>query len=155
MARRIDDGPRPKHAQLSDALADLALRELGPDTAIPSERELMATYDVSRDTVRKAINSLVAGGLLHRIQGMMESLESKAEQAEEAQVRAEEAQVRERAATRALAVLTVLRVRGLAVPDAERDRILAELSEGRLERWLEKAITAGSLAEVLAEPSQE
>jgi GntR family transcriptional regulator len=69
MARTIDDGPRPKHAQLSDALADLATRELGPDTAIPSERELMTTYDVSRATVRKAIDSLVAGGLLHRIQG--------------------------------------------------------------------------------------
>lgn len=69
MAPRIDDGPRPKHAQLSDALAELAVRELGPDTAIPSERELMATYDVSRATVRKAIDGLVAGGLLHRIQG--------------------------------------------------------------------------------------
>ncbi|MBC2932858.1 GntR family transcriptional regulator [Nocardioides sp. zg-1228] len=69
MARRIDDGPRPKHAQLSDVLADLATRELGPDTAIPSERELMATYDVSRATVRRAIESLVAGGLLRRIQG--------------------------------------------------------------------------------------
>ena len=69
MATRIDEGPRPKHAQLSDALSDLATRELGPDTAIPSERELMATYDVSRATVRKSIDSLVAGGLLHRIQG--------------------------------------------------------------------------------------
>ncbi|WP_367650633.1 GntR family transcriptional regulator [Nocardioides sp. zg-1308] len=69
MAGRIDQGPRPKHAQLSDVLADLATRELGPDTAIPSERDLMATYDVSRATVRKAVDSLVAGGLLHRIQG--------------------------------------------------------------------------------------
>ena len=69
MTRRIDDGPRPKHAQLSDVLAELALRELGPDVAIPSERELMTTYDVSRATVRKAIDSLVAGGLLTRIQG--------------------------------------------------------------------------------------
>lgn len=69
MARTIDDGPRPKHAQLSDVLADLALRELGPDAAIPSERELMATYDVSRATVRRAIESLVTDGLLHRIQG--------------------------------------------------------------------------------------
>lgn len=69
MARRIDDGPRPKHAQLSDALSELATRDLGPGTAIPSERELMATYDVSRDTVRKAINGLVADGLLQRIQG--------------------------------------------------------------------------------------
>ncbi len=68
-ARQITNGPRPKHAQLSDALADLAVRELGPDSIIPSERELMSTYDVSRATVRKAIESLVADGLLHRIHG--------------------------------------------------------------------------------------
>jgi GntR family transcriptional regulator len=67
--RVITEGPRPKHAQLSDVLADLAVRELGPDAAIPSERELMATYDVSRATVRKAIESLIADGLLHRIHG--------------------------------------------------------------------------------------
>lgn len=67
--RVINEGPRPKHAQLSDVLADLATRELGPDAAIPSERELMAAYDVSRATVRKAIESLIADGLLHRIHG--------------------------------------------------------------------------------------
>jgi GntR family transcriptional regulator len=67
--RVINDGPLPKHAQLSDVLADLAAHELGPDAAIPSERELMATYDVSRATVRKAIESLIADGLLHRIHG--------------------------------------------------------------------------------------
>lgn len=68
-ARGITDGPRPKHAQLSDVLADLAVTELGPDTAIPSERELMTTYGVSRATVRRAIDSLVADGLLQRIHG--------------------------------------------------------------------------------------
>jgi len=68
-SRTITDGPRPKHAQLRDLLADLAVNELGPDAAIPSERELMTTYDVSRDTVRKAIEGLVVDGLLHRIHG--------------------------------------------------------------------------------------
>ena len=65
----ITGGPRPKHAQLSDLLAELAVQELGPDAAIPSERELMAMYDVSRATVRKAIDGLVADGLLTRIHG--------------------------------------------------------------------------------------
>ena len=50
-------------------------------------------------------------------------------------------------------MLTVLRVRGIAVPDAARERILAEKDPERLERWLEKAIVAASLAEVLDEPS--
>jgi len=67
--RVITDGPRPKHAQLSDLLGEIAVNELGPDAAIPSERELMTTYDVSRATVRKAIESLIADGLLLRIHG--------------------------------------------------------------------------------------
>jgi len=67
--RVITDGPRPKHAQLSDLLAELAARELGPGAAIPSERELMATYGVSRATVRKSIDTLITDGLLQRIHG--------------------------------------------------------------------------------------
>jgi hypothetical protein len=50
-------------------------------------------------------------------------------------------------------VLTVLRARGLAVPDAARERILAEKDAARLERWLEKAAVTASVAEVLDEPS--
>ncbi|MDX6302157.1 MAG: GntR family transcriptional regulator, N-acetylglucosamine utilization regulator [Nocardioidaceae bacterium] len=69
MSSTLNDGPRPKHAQLTDVLSDLATKELGPDAAIPSERELMSRYDVSRSTVRRAIESLIADGLLHRIAG--------------------------------------------------------------------------------------
>ena len=50
-------------------------------------------------------------------------------------------------------MLTVLRVRGIAVPDAARERILAQKDPERLERWLEKAAVAASVAEVLDEPS--
>lgn len=66
---KLRGGPQPKHAQLRDALAELATTELSPDAAMPSERELMTTYDVSRDTVRKAITRLVADGLLTRVHG--------------------------------------------------------------------------------------
>jgi hypothetical protein len=58
-----------------------------------------------------------------------------------------------RAEEAARAVLTALRVRGIAVPDAARERILAQKDPSLLERWHEKAIVAASLAEVLAEPS--
>jgi GntR family transcriptional regulator len=67
-SRVINDGPRPKHAQLRDALAELAATE-GPDVAIPSERDLMVAHGVSRATVRKAIDGLVSDGLLQRIHG--------------------------------------------------------------------------------------
>lgn len=58
-----------------------------------------------------------------------------------------------RAEEAARAVLTVLRIRGIAVPDAARERILAQKDPSLLERWHEKAIVAVSLAEVLDEAS--
>ena len=57
------------------------------------------------------------------------------------------------AAANARAVLTVLRVRGIVVSDADRERILAEKDLERLERWLERAILAVSAAEVIDDPS--
>ena len=53
----------------------------------------------------------------------------------------------------ARAVLTVLRVRGIIVPDTVRERILAQKAPSLLERWLEKAVVASSVAEVIDEPS--
>ncbi|HEX3525842.1 MAG TPA: hypothetical protein VH988_02140 [Thermoanaerobaculia bacterium] len=50
-------------------------------------------------------------------------------------------------------LLTVLRVRGFAVPDHIRERILAETDPERLERWLEKAVVAPSLAALIDEPN--
>ncbi len=50
-------------------------------------------------------------------------------------------------------LLTVLRVRGIAVPDAVRERILAQKDPERLERWLEKAAVASSVAAVLDDPN--
>ena len=58
-----------------------------------------------------------------------------------------------RAETAARNVLTVLRARGLAVPDAVRERILSQKDPERLERWLEKAAVAASAAAILDEPS--
>ncbi len=60
---------------------------------------------------------------------------------------------RARAEEAARSVLTVLRVRGLEVPDAARKRILAEKDRERLEMWHERAILASSIVDVLDEPS--
>jgi len=51
------------------------------------------------------------------------------------------------------ALLAALRVRGIPVPDAARDRILAEKDPERLERWVERAVVARSLAEVIDDRS--
>jgi hypothetical protein len=53
----------------------------------------------------------------------------------------------------ARAVLTALRVRGIAVPEVVRDRILAQKDLSLLERWHEQAILANSIADVLGGPT--
>lgn len=53
----------------------------------------------------------------------------------------------------ARALLAALRARGVPVPDAARERILAEKDPDRLERWVERAVIAASLVEVLDDPS--
>jgi hypothetical protein len=65
----------------------------------------------------------------------------------------EEGRAEARTETQANAVLTALRVRGIAVPDAARERILAQKDLKQLERWHEKAIVATSIAEVIDDPS--
>lgn len=66
MADERFTGPVPKHRQLRDRIIALCV----PGRAIPSERELMQAHGVSRATVRKAIDGLVADGVLHRTQGL-------------------------------------------------------------------------------------
>jgi len=65
----LTDGPVPKHTQLREILLRLVESELAPDAPIPSERQLMSTYGVSRMTVREAIGQLVSEGRLYSVRG--------------------------------------------------------------------------------------
>jgi hypothetical protein len=56
------------------------------------------------------------------------------------------------AKTHAEAVLTILRVRGLDVPETARERILAERDLARLQRWIQRAVVVASVDELLDEP---
>jgi GntR family transcriptional regulator len=61
---------QPLYQQLQRVLRDaIEKRVLGPDDALPAERELATLLNVSRITVRKAIDGLVEEGLLVRRQG--------------------------------------------------------------------------------------
>jgi len=61
---------QPLYQQLQRALKNaIENRLLGPDDALPAERELAAQLNVSRITVRKAIEGLAEEGLLVRRQG--------------------------------------------------------------------------------------
>ena len=60
----------PLYQQLQRALREaMERRLLGPDDALPAERDLATEFSVSRITVRKAIDGLVSEGLLVRRQG--------------------------------------------------------------------------------------
>lgn len=63
-------GPMPLYLQLQRALREaIEKRVLGPDDALPSERQLAADLGVSRITVRKAIQGLADEGILDQRQG--------------------------------------------------------------------------------------
>ena len=59
-----------------------------------------------------------------------------------------------RAEASARSVLTVLRTRGIDVSDAAKQRILAQRDPERLERWLEKAVVATSVTQVIRDRSR-
>lgn len=61
---------QPLYQQLQRSLREaIERRILGPDDALPAERDLATELEVSRITVRKAIDGLVNEGLLTRRQG--------------------------------------------------------------------------------------
>src|SRR6516165_1249140 len=60
----------PLYQQLQRALRRaIERRLLAPEDALPAERDLAADFNISRITVRKALDGLVADGLLVRRQG--------------------------------------------------------------------------------------
>jgi GntR family transcriptional regulator len=71
MATLHRDGPVPLYCQLKQLLKEQLLQSspCPPDTRIPGEEELAATYRVSRMTARQAIVELVNEGILYRRAG--------------------------------------------------------------------------------------
>ena len=64
------DEKLPKYYLVKKAIVENIENEVyDSKDPIPSERELMETYQVSRITVRKAIDELVTEGYLYKIQG--------------------------------------------------------------------------------------
>jgi GntR family transcriptional regulator len=68
---RLDEkSSLPLYQQLQRAIRQaIESRSLGPDDALPAERDLAIEFSVSRITVRKAIDGLVGEGLLMRRHG--------------------------------------------------------------------------------------
>jgi GntR family transcriptional regulator len=59
----------PAYQRIADALRQAVLRSDRSEVRLPTEAELAATHGVSRQTVRRAYQELVADGLVKRIPG--------------------------------------------------------------------------------------
>jgi len=66
----VREAGEPLHLQMRRALlAEIRERSLRPGDSLPSEKELEERYGVSRTTVRQAVASLVADGVVRKLQG--------------------------------------------------------------------------------------
>jgi GntR family transcriptional regulator len=64
------EGETPLWRQLSELLrAQIESGELPAGRPVPSEATLVQRYELSRGTVRKALDALVKNGLIRRVQG--------------------------------------------------------------------------------------
>jgi predicted transposase/invertase (TIGR01784 family) len=96
-------------------------------------REEMTAYEKMRDEIRQVIEIAAARWAEGKVEGFVEG-----------HAEGHKAGVAD-------ALLTVLRGRGIPVPEAVRERILAQKDPARLQRWLERAVIASTVAEVLDE----
>ncbi|MEN3745970.1 GntR family transcriptional regulator [Sphingomonas sp. HF-S3] len=70
VGRLHKEDPTPLYLQLQKGLRNaIENRVVQADAAIPTERELAEEFDISRITVRKAVDGLVSEGLLSRRRG--------------------------------------------------------------------------------------
>ena len=61
----------PLYHQVEENLRkDIASGVYQPDQSIPTESALQKKYDVSRETVRRAVNNLVLAGLVEKRKGV-------------------------------------------------------------------------------------
>ncbi len=74
MLRESSRSGAPLYLQLRRSIEEAVNRGLiGPGDALPSERDIASKADISRVTVRKAVQDLVKGGLL--VQRMIDRIE--------------------------------------------------------------------------------
>ncbi|MCC5908288.1 MAG: GntR family transcriptional regulator [Balneolaceae bacterium] len=67
---KLKDGI-PRHAQITNWLRNqIEIGEFKPDEKLPSENDLAKKFDVSRVTIRRALQSLESESIIYRCQGL-------------------------------------------------------------------------------------
>lgn len=130
-------------AELSAAI----VAEYRPGDQLPAEPALAAAYGVSRATMREALQSLAAIGLVQRVHGVgtfVAAVSTKVESALDVDLGVTEAV---RAANQRLGV-QVLRAEELAAPQEVAERL--ELPPASRVLWIERAILANDVPAVAA-----
>ncbi len=65
----MTDAQHSKSERLRQHLVEVIGRGLEPHSRLPTERDLATEFDVSRLTVRRALDRLEHDGLVYRVQG--------------------------------------------------------------------------------------
>jgi GntR family transcriptional regulator len=151
----------PLYLQLKKSIEDAVRRGvIGPGDALPSERDIAATAEVSRVTVRKAVQDLVKDGLLIQRHGSGTFVAKPVERVEQTLSRL--TSFTEDMARRGLTVRSEWLDRGLYTPSPEEMMVLglsaselvARVSRLRIANDTPLAIERASLsASVLPDPA--
>ncbi len=129
---------------------EVALAAIGIIERLDTERARLyndLVYAALNEAARRALESLMKSGS-YELQ-YPEAAEMLRELAQKIQKLRGEGRVEGRAEGKIEALLQILAVRGLAVSDADRARILACADPTQLDRWIERAVRASSVADVL------
>lgn len=116
--RQSMQGGAPLYLQLKKSIEDAVNRGLiGPGDALPSERDIAVKADISRVTVRKAVQDLVKGGVLIQRHGSGTFVAQRMERVEQSLSRL--TSFTEDMARRGMAVTSRWLDRGLYAPSPE------------------------------------
>jgi len=121
--RQAGQGGAPLYLQLRRSIEDAVNRGiLGPGDALPSERDIAAKAEISRVTVRKAVQDLVKGGVLVQRHGSGTFVAPRMERVEQSLSRL--TSFTEDMARRGMAVRSQWLDRGLYAPSPDEMMVL-------------------------------
>ena len=156
--RELDALPLPKEQRQPwiDILADVRyLLDETPDLSLEERAimtELRQRWEREKAELRAEGRAQALSELRQRLEREKAELraEGRAQALTELRQRLEHEKAEVRAEGKAEAILTVLKARGFQVSDSVRQQVLGCKDPSILERWLAKAVTATSDAEVIA-----